>query len=228
MRSSLLLPLAASATASLLERLTAPAPTAPPALAARATGDNDAAQCLSALETILPRLTGAPVPDPTLLPLIAEQEWVTATTELCELPEVTGDPSLVAGWSSYMSEVQSFYADHMDDISSLAAACTAADPGVTGQLPYVPGECGAGGGGGGGNRGNGGSGSGSGDGNGDSEGDDNESGDREGGNGGGNNESQGGNGNGNADNGSSGSKTRGEAMVGAAVALAGLMAMGIL
>lgn len=135
--------MAASAAATLIaERQASPEPTPAPTLAIPSI---DTA-CASALETILPRLADAPLPDPTLIPFIAGQGWETMT-DYCSPPKVTGDPSMVAGWSSYLSSVSSFYSEHTSDISALAAACTA-DSGVADQFPFVPGECGGGSGGG--------------------------------------------------------------------------------
>ncbi|KAH7368408.1 hypothetical protein B0T11DRAFT_296072 [Plectosphaerella cucumerina] len=203
MRTSLiLLPMAASASvsAALLERLAAPAPTPAPALAARATDDT----CSSAIETILPRLTNAPLPDPTLISFIAGQDWETMT-DFCSPPEVTGDPSMVAGWSSYMSEVYSFYSEHTSDISALAAACTA-DSSVAEQFPFVPTQCDGTSGGGSETGGQGGSSGGSGSGGG------------SGSNGGGSDAK---------DKDNQGASVRGEAMFGAAVAMAGMVVVGV-
>ncbi|KAH6691471.1 hypothetical protein F5X68DRAFT_274067 [Plectosphaerella plurivora] len=198
--SPLILSMAASAAATLVAERQAPEPTPAPTLAIPSIDPT----CASALETILPRLADAPLPDPTLIPFIAGQGWETMT-DYCSPPKVTGDPSMVAGWSSYLSSVSSFYSEHTSDISALAAACTG-DSSVADQFPLVPGDCG------------GGSGSGSGDGKNEGSG--------QGGSGGG---SGGGTGNSNGDKGNQGSSmsVQREVILMAAMAAVGMVFVGV-
>ena len=88
-------------------------------------------ECMSVATKILPHLTDIPTPDASLSSFIADQtQWATIT-DPCVIPEVTG--SLAKEYTSWANDVQDWYSEQQDGLSSLIKACSDV-PEVSSQL----------------------------------------------------------------------------------------------
>ncbi|KAK7428423.1 hypothetical protein QQZ08_005042 [Neonectria magnoliae] len=96
----------------------------------------DLQECSSVAVKLLPSLAGIPTPDSSLSEFIAEQTQLATITDGCEIPAVTG--SLTSEYSSWASELASWYQEHTGDLSSLVEACSDV-PEVKSRLDQLPG-----------------------------------------------------------------------------------------
>ncbi|KPM41713.1 hypothetical protein AK830_g4824 [Neonectria ditissima] len=106
-----------------------------------AAGENaleqrDAAECSSVAIKLLPSLADVPTPDSALAEFIAEQTQLATATDGCEIPAVTG--SLTSEYSSWVSELASWYEENTGAISSVLEACSDV-PEIKSQFDQLPG-----------------------------------------------------------------------------------------
>lgn len=101
-----------AAAPTLFERRPAP----------NAVDERDIEECSSVAVKLLPSLTDIPTADSSLVDFIAEQTQFSTVTDPCEVPAVTG--SMADEYSSWVSELVTWYSSHTKDISSLLDACT--------------------------------------------------------------------------------------------------------
>ncbi|KAM0350605.1 hypothetical protein ACHAPU_003091 [Fusarium lateritium] len=94
----------------------------------------DTAECASVAQKILPDLNNAPTPSGSLESFLAKQTQLATMTDSCELPAVTG--SLAKEYTSYASELSSWYMDQKNALSSLMDACSDV-PEVQSQIDAV-------------------------------------------------------------------------------------------
>ncbi|KAH7015812.1 hypothetical protein EDB80DRAFT_889948 [Ilyonectria destructans] len=84
--------------------------------------ERDIEECSSVAVKLLPSLTDIPTADSSLFDFIAEQTQFSTVTDPCQIPAVTG--SMADEYSSWVSELVTWYSSHTEDISSLLDACT--------------------------------------------------------------------------------------------------------
>lgn len=95
----------------------------------------DAQECADSATKVLNELDDLPTPAETLVSFLAQQtQWATVT-DACKIPAVTG--SIAPDYSSYMSELSSWYGDHTKDVADFIDACTDV-PEVSSQLAELP------------------------------------------------------------------------------------------
>lgn len=123
MRTQQIILLSGVAVASALAADQAAAPTLferSPAL--NAVDERDLQECSSVAINLLPSLVDVPTADSSLLNFIAGQTQFATATDPCVFPAVTG--SMADEYSSWVSELVTWYSSHTADISSLLEACT--------------------------------------------------------------------------------------------------------
>ncbi|KAF4998897.1 hypothetical protein FGRMN_2828 [Fusarium graminum] len=94
----------------------------------------DAEACASVAQKILPDLNSIPTPTGSLESFLAKQTQFATMTDSCELPAVTG--SLAKEYTSYASQLSSWYMDQKSGLSSLLDACSDV-PEVKSQIDAV-------------------------------------------------------------------------------------------
>lgn len=123
MRTQQIILLSGVAVASALAADQAAAPTLfERSPAPNAVDERDLQECSSVAISLLPSLVDVPTADSSLLNFIAEQTQLATATDPCVFPAVTG--SMADEYSSWVSELVTWYSSHTADISSLLEACT--------------------------------------------------------------------------------------------------------
>lgn len=84
--------------------------------------ERDLQECYKVATSMLPKLTAVPTPDPTLSSWIMSQTDLVTQTDECVIPHVTG--SMAKEYSSYASELSSWYGEQVKGYSSLLDACS--------------------------------------------------------------------------------------------------------
>ncbi|KAJ4319626.1 hypothetical protein N0V84_006262 [Fusarium piperis] len=84
--------------------------------------ERDLQECYKVATSLLPKLTAIPTPDPTLSSWIIRQTNLATQTDECVIPQVTG--SMASEYSSYASELSSWYGEQVKGYSSLMDACS--------------------------------------------------------------------------------------------------------
>ncbi|KAJ4124552.1 hypothetical protein NW754_000250 [Fusarium falciforme] len=84
--------------------------------------ERDLQECYKVATSMLPKLTAIPTPDATLSSWILQQTNLVTQTEECVIPHVTGD--MAKEYSSYASELSSWYGEQVKGYSSLLDACS--------------------------------------------------------------------------------------------------------
>ncbi|KAF4120981.1 hypothetical protein GMORB2_2467 [Geosmithia morbida] len=82
----------------------------------------DVDDCMAAASTVIEKADGIPTPPSSLASYIAKETTWSSATDACEIPAVTG--SIASGYSSYMSELSSWYVKNSEVVNSFVAACT--------------------------------------------------------------------------------------------------------
>ncbi|KAH7165226.1 hypothetical protein EDB81DRAFT_249045 [Dactylonectria macrodidyma] len=113
------------------------APEAIPTLFERqpALDERDLAECSSVAVALLPSLTDIPTPDASLVSFIASQTHTATGTNPCALPAVTG--AMAEEYSSWISDISSWYVSHTAEVSSLIEACSDV-PAIKSQIGDLP------------------------------------------------------------------------------------------
>ncbi|KAH6983520.1 hypothetical protein BKA56DRAFT_348857 [Ilyonectria sp. MPI-CAGE-AT-0026] len=123
MRTQQIILLSGVAVASALAADQAAAPTLfERSPAPNAVDERDLQECSSVAINLLPSLIDVPTADSSLLNFIAGQTQLATATDPCVFPAVTG--SMADEYSSWVSELVTWYSSHTADISSLLEACT--------------------------------------------------------------------------------------------------------
>ncbi|KAH7145435.1 hypothetical protein B0J13DRAFT_553510 [Dactylonectria estremocensis] len=121
--------------ASLVSAIAAPEPAATLFQRQPALDERDLAECSSVAIALLPSLTDIPTPDASLASFIAEQTGLATATNPCAIPAVTG--SMADEYSSWISDISTWYVSHTAEFSSLIEACSDV-PEIKSQLAIVP------------------------------------------------------------------------------------------
>ncbi|KAH7020469.1 hypothetical protein EDB80DRAFT_882504 [Ilyonectria destructans] len=100
-----------------------------------ALDERDLAECSSVAIALLPSLIDVPTPDASLASFIAEQTSFATETNPCAIPAVTG--SMGDEYTSWISDVSTWYASHTAEFSSLLSACSDV-PAIKSQLDVLP------------------------------------------------------------------------------------------
>ncbi|RSL97225.1 hypothetical protein CDV31_013133 [Fusarium ambrosium] len=96
--------------------------------------ERDLQECYKVATSLLPKLTEIPTPDATLSSWIMKQTNLVTQTDECLIPHVTGD--MAKEYSSYASELSSWYGEAVDGYSSLLDACSDV-PEIKSQLESI-------------------------------------------------------------------------------------------
>ncbi|KAF7553033.1 hypothetical protein G7Z17_g3887 [Cylindrodendrum hubeiense] len=134
MRTQQILLITGAAVASAVAQAAGPVPT----LFERASNsidERDTAECSSVALSLLPSLIDVPTPDSSLVDFLASQTQVATATDPCQMPAITG--SMADEYSSYFSDLFSWYDEHTAEFSSVLAACSDV-PAIKSQLDILP------------------------------------------------------------------------------------------